>query len=148
MREIKIPFVKTGSKIPVVSIILENGDETYALLDSGSESTLIDKDFILDNKSVFKVKRPKAKVSYIGLSNTSELPVVNAETMVKFGNNDESIKIFGEVFEFKFICSSFKETYNCSPKILIGSDTLETYNAKIDFENEELILNVDDILSK
>ena len=143
MKKIKIPFYQSESEIPIIEVALGNGTKTLAIVDSGSETTLIDKDFILENKNAFKVSKSRDMVSYTGLVSAQKMPAIVADTYVLPTGCKKYLPLHGYVFDMSYVSQSLLEAYNIDAKILIGSDTLNEYNAELNYEKKELIIKHD-----
>lgn len=140
MKRIKIPFAKTECVIPMVSITLANGITTLAVIDSGSESTLIDKGFILRNKKEFTVKASQA-AQFVGLTEVTNGVSVKANTEISFTDiTGTRMNIQGDVFDLSKAMKGLEAEFHIYPNILLGSDFLQSINAKIDYEKNELVI--------
>ena len=132
---VRIPFVEFESKVPVVSLMI--GDrEIYALLDTGSESTLIDEKLL----DVAKSRKLRRHLSFTGINGETEkkrVVVISDDFLLPVGNK---INIAGIASDLSAISNHFKTSYGSEVVIsaVLGCDFLETYNVKIDFE-EHLI---------
>lgn len=143
MKRIRTPFCDIKSEIPIISVTLSNGEKTLALVDSGSETTLIDKDFIVKNRKVFKVSKSKDTGTLTGLNSKNEYVVVLADTYIQLEGTKQYFPLHGTIYPMDFVVKSLKECYGIEPKILIGSDTLHEYNAELNYEKRELIIKHD-----
>lgn len=144
MRRVRVPFVNSSCNIPVVPCSLSNGTVGLAIIDTGSDTSLIDKNFVLNNKSEFKVEMTDEKVNFSGLSSTQSMPVVNAQTTIRFHRSKKNFNLVANVFPMDFVIA-MKETYDIAPDILIGSDMLKQLNADINYEKKELVVQYNDL---
>lgn len=140
-KKIKIQFVEFESKLPVVNISV--GDrELYALVDSGSETTLIDSE--LKGKKGIHSKKLNQQLSFTGMNGTSESRAV---TLLRgdFSFGDELVSICGVSADISNISTHFKESYNSKVVIsaVLGCDFLSTYNVVLDFDKHIMTLNYD-----
>lgn len=147
MRRVRIPFVHSNCDIPVVPCTLSNGATGLAIVDTGSDVSLIDKQFILNNKKEFKVEMSEDKANFSGLTTTQEVPVITAETQVRFTKNSKRFRLKADVFPLDF-AQAMSEAYDICPDILLGSDILKQLNAEISYEKRELVLHYDDLSCK
>ena len=65
---LKIPFVKSATDCPIVRYSLGNGATGFALVDTGSEITLVDESFAKENKYCFKIDVTRNKLVMHGVS--------------------------------------------------------------------------------
>ena len=144
MSKIVIPFIKSKLDIPVVSLYI-NDCRVEAIIDTGSESTLIDKTFAKEHKKLFHISTHTDKCMYFGFNSSTEHPVIIAETVIGFKEKEKAISIAGEVFNLDSVISAIKETYDIEPKLIIGSDFLNKFSTEINYETRQLILMTDDL---
>lgn len=135
--KVKIPFVEFESKVPVVSLRIGDRD-IYALLDTGSESTLIDE--ILLN--VAKSRKLKKALSFTGINGETEKKQVVVITDNFLLSTGQEIHLAGIASDLSAISTHFKSAYNSAVVIsaVLGCDFLETYDVKIDFEEHVIEL--------
>lgn len=141
---VQIPFIKSDTDCPIIQFMLGNGTVGYALVDTGSETTMIDETFAKANKSCFKINITDDKIIMHGVNGNIEKPCIEASTKAAFKT------IQGENVEYTigtYVCSlanisakdkTGKKTYHVS--IVIGSDFLVNNKAKINFINSQLSL--------
>lgn len=141
-KEIKIPFVENESCVPVIKFTLGNGITGYAVIDTGSESTVFDKDFVKSNKSEFSIEATKNKIKMIGVSdNSGELPVIYASANVKLGSDE--LVMNGMLFTLVHL----EDNLGFKPAALIGSDVLNDLGAKLNFK-QNIMTYYNDISGK
>lgn len=140
-KRISIPLVEFDSKVPVVKLNL--GDrELFALVDTGSESTLFDKN--LDGINGIKKKELDHDMSFVGLQGKADdFKVVVLRGTFRHG--DDKVKIGGISADLSTIGEHFKRNYNSDITIsmLLGSDFLKEHNARIDYRNNTLSIETD-----
>jgi hypothetical protein len=129
---INVPLVKFESKVPVIKLKL--GDEDfYALLDTGSESTLLDRK-LQENKNI-KKKELEHEMTFVGLNGATEqnkLAILTGE----FLHGKHKIRISGLSTDLSSVSNHFKDSYGSDVVIsaVLGCDFLEGYCANIDME--------------
>ena len=137
-RKVNIPFIEFDSKVPVIKLRLGD-EELHALVDTGSESTLMDEK-LKENKKI-KIKDLEHDMSFVGLNGQTE----NKRIFVlsgKFFHEDAEIKIGGISADLSGISAHLKKNYGTDIQIsaLLGCDFLDCYRAVVDFDNHELVL--------
>ena len=138
-RKINIPLIEFESKVPVVKLKLDDR-ELFALVDTGSESTLFDES--LREIEGIKVKELNSDMSFVGLQGKTEdkkISILSGE----FKSRRSKIRIAGIGADLSSISHHFKKSYNSDIviSILLGCDFLDTYEAVIDFDNHKITLN-------
>ena len=150
MRE-AIKFEECNSEVPVVKFMLSNGTSAYAIIDTGSESTLFDFQLIKENKNEFPLNKTRSKINFVGLQDSSETALINTSPTLRFLNKENnsdylSVKVEnGIVLNLSNINEHLKrqDNTNISISSVLGSDLLTSLNAKIDYKNKEMIINYD-----
>lgn len=148
----KIKFVDLAFDVPIVKFSLGNGVESYAILDTGSEVTTIDKEFVLNNRNEFTVTHTREKINLVGMTSEKEHPVVYARTkFLFFDKPEEKLPCTVEramVMPLTNITENLKKQYRFSGEIgaIFGCDVFLALNAKIDFKNKTL--NINDLSGK
>lgn len=141
MGRIKIKFIENVGVIPCIKIKLRNGNAAIALIDSGSDSSVVGADFIRKNKDCFKVRNLEHTVEYMGLYSSNKEELVIAETEFVFNNSkccSKKAKLC--IMDMEYVSNSFFNSYGISPDILLGGDFLKKHNAKIDYKNSTLTI--------
>ena len=138
-RKINIPLIEFESKVPVVKLKLGER-ELFALVDTGSESTLFDES--LREIEGIKVKELNSDMSFVGLQGKTEdkkISILSGE----FKSRRSKVSIAGIGADLSSISHHFKKSYNSDIviSILLGCDFLDTYEAVIDFDNHKITLN-------
>ena len=133
MRKIKFPFASKETNVPVVRFFLPNGKEAYGIVDSGSESTLLSKKLVRDNKDCFEELPVENMMDVIGIAGKDSTVVVEQKAMIRFNKRHKTtFEIVGMLFDFTVISSHF---HDIEISALFGSDFLEKNNVIIDYEN-------------
>lgn len=136
-----IKFENTKRNVPIVRFSLGADKEYYAILDTGSESTLFDMYFIKEEKENISINIPEEKMSIVGVSSSNEVPLINVSVPICFEGR-AVCTANGLVLDMSHITKEFPESMGNSFKIsaLFGSDVLDAISAKVDFEKKELII--------
>lgn len=138
-----IPLRFCKSKVPLITFRLAGDEEYYALIDTGSEITMLD----ISMKDKIKTKEIEGETSLVGVNGGSEYQnLLQGACDVCFTTaDDENIKIVvgGMVHDMKAISHHFKDKNGAfiPISILIGGDFLKHYNAKIDYKKKTLTLD-------
>lgn len=138
MRRKKIKFSNQCQDVPVIKLTLGNGKDIYALVDTGSESTIIDKTTIKENKDLFHIIRKREKTSFIGVAGNTEVPIVEASTTVTISG--ESLNLNGIVMDLSHIT---KDSESIKLSVILGCHLLKELEAKLDFKDKSIMLNND-----
>ena len=138
MRRKKIKFSSQCQDVPVIKLTLGNGKDIYALVDTGSESTIIDKTTIKENKDLFHIIRKSEKTSFIGVAGNTEVPIVEASTTVTISG--ESLNLNGIVMDLSHIT---KDSESIKLSVILGCHLLKELEAKLDFKDKSIMLNND-----
>lgn len=147
MKRVKIPFVKQSPLVPMVRIFLPDGTGGWAILDSGSESTLLDKEFAKKHKEFFKFKKTRDKINFVGIDSKSPHHIVNATGSIAFYEDTEIFfhKMEAIVSDLSNVTSHTKENFDVEISAIIGSDFLKEINAEINYP--EQVMYMDDDIS-
>lgn len=135
MKKKEINFENVGTEMPVVKLTLNNGVSFTAIIDTGSESTLIDKDFAKENKKEFELIKTRKKISLLGLNGEKDYPMLFVKALV----SECDMKF--QMIDFSYIGNNFEEKYGVKASALIGSDVLNQLNAVIDYDNHKVTFN-------
>ena len=138
MRRKKIKFSNQCQDVPVIKLTLGNGKDIYALVDTGSESTIIDKTTIKESKDLFHIIRKSEKTSFIGVAGNTEVPIVEASTTVTISG--ESLNLNGIVMDLSHIT---KDSESIKLSVILGCHLLKELEAKLDFKDKSIMLNND-----
>ena len=138
-KRINIPLIEFESKVPVVKLKLDDR-ELFALIDTGSESTLFDES--LREIEGIKVRELNSDMSFVSLQGKTDdrrISIFSGE----FKSRRSKIMIAGIGADLSSISHHFKKSYNSDIviSILLGCDFLDTYEAVIDFDNHKITLN-------
>ena len=147
MKKYTIPFAETKSSIPFIRFPMADGRVIYALVDTGSESTMLDRSLMTDYPDVSKSTSSKGKTSFVGISGKKEVEVEYARIDIPMevsGAGEGNLRILGLLDDLSPISSHIKEHYGTpeSMTILIGSNCLRAYGAKIDLKKGTITFSV------
>lgn len=140
-KNIKIPFIDCKSDIPLIELSLKNGKVCYAVVDTGSESTVFDTQWVRANKEQFDIQLTDKKMVMVGMKEKTTVPIIFSTADFFPKGTDCKIPLCGMIAELSNIENHFE--VNSSPVsvvALIGSDTLTALNATLDFQNQEIII--------
>lgn len=139
----KIHFVRSGSDCPIVRFSLGNRAAGYALVDTGSEITLVDESFVKENRGCFSLDVTGDKVVMHGVSGSNEKPIVKATAKVEFETKEGGIiyDIEAILCDLTHIKARGKYDEDVYPvTAVLGCDFLRENKAKINFINSQLSL--------
>lgn len=151
MRKI-IKFVDCKSDVPIVKFVLGNGDTAYAVVDTGSETTLFDFDLLLgEHKSEFPLKKTKKKINFVGIQNDTETPLIKTHPTIRFLDEEDTnkylyVKIEDAIFiSMRNLTQHIKDQYDTDMTIsaILGSDLLSRLNAEINYNTKEVVIDYD-----
>ena len=148
----KIKFVDMKSEVPIVKYSLFDGTEGFAILDTGSEITSFDSNFVKEHKETFETHKTKFKINVVGLHNSADKTIIKASAQLMF--HDELGIIFMPIndallFSLDNVNENLKQQYHSDIKVsaILGSDFFAKHKIKIDFNEKMMIFN-DDISGK
>lgn len=135
MNSIRVPFLQDlDLNIPAIKVILPDNIEVLALVDSGADTTVFNtKDLpeeILQNAET-------KKGSYVGMNGEVTPNLIN-KLSVACQLEGVCLPVGGITGDLGYLNASM-EKYNITGLklgMLLGSNTLNQYNAKIDYENK------------
>lgn len=147
-----IKFVECKSDVPIVKFILGNGDTAYAIVDTGSETTLFDFDLLLgEHRSEFPLKKTRKKINFVGIQNDTESPLIKTHPTIRFLDEEDDkrylyIKIDDAIFiGMRNLTQHIKDQYGTDMTIsaILGSDVLSKMNAVVKYNTKELVIDYD-----
>lgn len=147
MKKYTFPLAETKSTIPFICFPMADGREIYALVDTGSESTMLDRSLIADYPDIIKSIAPMGKTSFVGVGGKKEVEVEYARIdipMEDSGTGEGNLRILGLLDDLSPISSHIKEHYGTpeSMTILIGSNCLRAYGAMIDLKKGNITFSI------
>ena len=144
MKKITLSFLNSTSPIPIVRFPLSNGRSIYAIIDTGSDSTVYDKAAKEVYPELFIKTKHVGKQRIIGVSETKEMDIFMSGMRLQINQEaqeDLTLKLCAfEHSDFGDIVKPLaeQEGLNDSIPLLIGSDTLIRYNVKIDMKKRTI----------
>lgn len=143
--KISSQFIEMDIDVPVIQFKLENDIEFNAIIDTGSEQTIFDSDFVKNSNDGFSVYQTNLDFQVTGIASTQKEQtvsiVVTTLTVEDYKTGfTSSVKLSGIKMPIRHI-AAYSKLHTISA--IIGTDFLRQYSAKLDFKNKELMLNVD-----
>ena len=147
MRKYTLPFHETKGIIPIVEVGMGDGKRFYAIVDTGSESTLIDKRFKKTFPGVVKSHKVVGKTNYHGISGEVETVLVEAVIQLPMKTVDgeaEPLEMKCFVNDLSSLSAHYKKIYGFDGEfmMLLGSDVMRQLGAVIDLGKDRLTLKV------
>ena len=144
----KINFVKGSSQLPFVWIKIHETDEwKLAIVDSGSEITLMDREFAdtLAGCNFFKTRK-EGEIHLEGIGGktgkTTASPFICVASFTDTDGNERMLPLHGTITDLSSMKATMKQVCPAGDTVMIiGSDTLHELKAKIDFKNKVVILH-------
>lgn len=148
MKKLTLTFQNTNGSIPVVCFPLTSGKNIYAVIDTGSDSTIYDS--MVKEKYPEIILRSKAMGAQriIGVNTESEVEVIMSGIKLDIQREaEESLAVKFVACEHTDFCERMnalikREGIKESVPLLIGSDTLTHLNAKIDMKKKVICLTI------
>lgn len=142
-----IPFADVKGTIPFIRFPMADGRVVLAIVDTGSGSTLLDRSLMTDYSDIFKSTSPKGKTSFVGIEGSREVEVEFARIDIPMdasGAGDGNLRILGLLHDLSALSENIKKVLGVSENmtVLIGSDCLRAYNAKIDLKKGNITFSV------
>ena len=141
------PFAETKSTIPFIRFPMADGRVIYAIVDTGSGSTILDRSLMTDYPDIFKSTSPKGKTSFVGIAGSREVEAEFARIdipMETAGAGEGNLRILGILDDLSPLSDSVKRILGTpeTMTVLIGSDCLRAYGAKIDLKKGSITFSV------
>lgn len=137
-----IPLRFCKSKVPLVTFRLA-GTEHYAIIDTGSETTMLG----LDLRNSVKTKELEGEGSLVGMNGRSEYDkITQGACYITFDTTEgERVEVAfsGLMYDLTAISKHFKDKNGEFIPIsaIIGGEFLKYYNAKIDYKKKTLTID-------
>lgn len=134
----KISFVECSSGVPIIKFVLSDGTEGYALVDTGSDPTMFDKNFILQHKKSFRLVDGEG-ITMIGLYAEDKNLDKHITTTITVGDIKIDIPD-GMIVDLSIVHDAIKTADDSSIRItaIIGCDTLLQYGVSVDFDKKAI----------
>lgn len=142
MQKLTLSFLNCKSPIPIVRFPLSDGKSTCAIIDTGSETSVYDSSTKDCYPELITKTKHFGKQEYIGVYETMEMDVnLSVLKLNVLRDNGEEVEFKIAAYEhqtFHLIGEKLQGREELSDNILllIGSDTLSYYNARIDMKNK------------
>lgn len=148
MQKLTLTFQNTNGSIPVICFPLTSGKSIYAIVDTGSDSTIYDATAKEKYPEVILRSKAMGTCNVIGVNSESEMEVIISGIKLDIQcETEESLAVKFVACEHKDFCTRMKplierEGIEESVPLLIGSDTLTRFNAKIDMKKKAICLTI------
>ena len=141
------PFADPQSTIPFIRFPMADGRVVYALVDTGSGSTLLDRSLMTDYPDISKSIASKGKTNFVGIAGSREVEAEFARIdipMEASGAGEGNLRILGILDDLSSLSDSVKRILGTSETttVLIGSDCLRAYGATIDLNKGSITFSV------
>ena len=141
MDKFTLLFVDYSSVIPIVRFALKDGKEIYAIIDSGSESTLVDKKFKKQYLGIIQSTNILGKMKAMGIGGEKEMVVMETIARIPMKTDkgeDGAIEIKACVDNLSTLVDHMKRMHNIPWEfsLLIGGDTLRVLSSRIDYRKK------------
>lgn len=143
MKKCRIKFIEHELDIPIVQFFLDDGTEAYAIIDTGSEQTLFDSDFVHQHRNSIMISAG-FDIRIVGMPSAKNVIADIGKAVLAFFNSDDETFVLREIsglcVEISHINDFMKIRSGNTPKIsaLLGSDFLSKYGFKLDFKKKEI----------
>ena len=148
MQKITFFFLNCKTPIPIVCIPLADGRSINAIIDTGSDSTVYYKGVKETYPELFLKTKSMGKHKVIGVHEAKEMDIfVSGIRLDIKQENEENVALKLVAFEhgeFDAVMKPLMEQEGITESIplLIGSDTLIRYNAKIDMKKKSISFRI------
>lgn len=135
----KVSFQKFQSDVPIIKFSLPSGVEFNALIDTGSESTVFDADFVSKNSNQFSSDAEHA-MSLVGLGGDIVHTVKNVSTTLIL--NHKKFLISGITTDLSNVNNHIHMIYDVNVSLILGCDILKQFGAILDFREQSASFNI------
>lgn len=147
MQHLILPFLNCKSPILVICLPLIGGQQICALVDTGAEISLYDKDVKETNPDLFVSSKHLGKGSLTGVSETVEKDFFVSKIQLNVAKEDEEsvpLRFIATEHDLASTLKPLVETENLPDNIplLFGSDLLAKYRARIDMRKKVIHFSV------
>jgi len=134
----KIDFEHFQTHVPIIKFKISGNDcWFYGIIDTGSESTVIDDGFVDKHKERFVIT-PKHDMSLIGLGGDAKYEIRDVSSNFVFNGNKCMVSgITSDLREFNKQVKQFCDN-KLNISVIFGSDMLYQLNTLIDFKNKKV----------
>lgn len=150
MKKYSFPFFESKSLVPFIKFTTEEGKDIFALVDSGSESTLFDRSLMEECPEVIKSTVALGTISMVGINGKRETTVDGARlslpaTTVDGREGRIGLKAVSD--DLSTLSEHVKKVYGSPEKmsLLIGGGALRALHAKIDYAKKVITFSLEEI---
>lgn len=144
MKQLTIPFRKSRVKIPLVDIFIEGAEENLsAIVDTGSESTIFDTDFV-DEYGLLTTNSWDMSLADLK-GEDKPITIKEVDTYIAFGDEEVKLHVTGISADLSGVKDHIKNKYKEPTRItcILGNDFLRKYKTKINYKTKEITLYYD-----
>ena len=134
--------------IPFVTLRLADGTEGTALVDTGSESSVIDKAFVKAHKKQFQVEITDKKIEQVGFVGKTSIHIIKLAAPVFFktyrGRKWFRVEVKDAMlYDLSHINQNIAEQEKIENAVqaIFGSDLFKALQAEINYQNNTLTVN-------
>lgn len=142
MKQLTIPFRKSRVKIPLVDISIGDEEEKLsAIVDTGSESTIFDTNFV---EEYGLITTDSWNMSLANINGEGDpVTIRSVDTLISF--NDVKFQVKGISVDLSGVKNHIEKKYKEPTRIavILGDEFLKKYKAKINYKTKELTLFYD-----
>lgn len=140
MKKVSINFIDNPSSLPFVYVYLDNGTSVIALVDTGSDSSVIDISVAKSNKDCISKLGSSQDINYIGMFSTSTQKTLNAKMNISLSPDGHKYETTVSVMDLSIVQGGILGEYGIKPEIIIGSNFLKDNKINLDFKNLRLLI--------
>ena len=144
MKKISFPFVHDDQiELPIVPLVLPGGERVLALVDSGSEATLVDKPLVKTREELKKRLAARKAVTLQGFTEDKGLVVAETTMTVSSPSDEvETLEVKAFVNDLSRIVGMLTQGRDIpeSLAVVIGSDAIRAMRGRIDYRKKGLVL--------
>ena len=149
MKKYSFPFFESKSLVPFIKFTTEEGKDIFALVDSGSESTLFDRSLMEECPEVIKSTVALGTISMVGINGKRETTVDGTRlslpaTTVDGREGRIGLKAVSD--DLSTLSEHVKKVYGSPEKmsLLIGGGALRALHAKIDYAKKVITFSLEE----
>ena len=145
MKRKTVPLHFYKSRIPLITFRITGDERYYAILDSGSEITMLGEHL----KDKLKTKEIECETNLVGVNGGSGYKnLVQGACKARLDGGEEEVPVIlgGMIHDMNALSSHFKAEDGEYIRIdaIIGGEFLEHYNAKIDYKKRTVTIDSKD----
>lgn len=128
----KMKFIDSNRDIPVVELKFRDEVSGYAVVDTGSEYTVFESDFVTKNREIFSLEYTEEYMQVINVSSEKVIPIINASASISVDDQELNLSGIKNDMHLSVTVNGEKR-----PIItVIGNDFLTEYRANIDYKKK------------